>query len=194
MSGTVSLNSLALPALGTASIAVLDAPAASPAGGYAVTLDALSGLIGGYTLVFDLYVGSDSDWSYNSLFQTDLSNGSDGEFFMLRSGDTFGIGISGLYAGAFSLDDWHRLVVTSEIGEDGSNLLSGYVDGTYIGTLPLNDDRFLLDADNGFYILADNDGETVAEQLATVLRNAQPELERMAVSAVGTAMRRGRLA
>jgi hypothetical protein len=34
----------------------------------------------------------------------------------------------------------------------------------------------------------------VAEQLATVLRNAQPELERMAVSAVGTAMRRGRLA
>jgi hypothetical protein len=34
----------------------------------------------------------------------------------------------------------------------------------------------------------------VAEQLATVLRNAQPELERMAVAAVGTAMRRGRLA
>lgn len=34
----------------------------------------------------------------------------------------------------------------------------------------------------------------VAEQLAAVLRNAQPELERMAVAAVGTAMRRGRLA
>jgi hypothetical protein len=34
----------------------------------------------------------------------------------------------------------------------------------------------------------------VAEQLATVLRNAQPEFERIAVAAVGNAMRRGRLA
>ena len=33
----------------------------------------------------------------------------------------------------------------------------------------------------------------VAEQLATVLRNAQPEFERIAVAAVGNAMRRGRL-
>ena len=34
----------------------------------------------------------------------------------------------------------------------------------------------------------------VAEQLATVLRNAQPEFERIAIAAVGNAMRRGRLA
>jgi hypothetical protein len=34
----------------------------------------------------------------------------------------------------------------------------------------------------------------VAEQLASVLRNAQPEFERIAVAAVGNAMRRGRLA
>ena len=34
----------------------------------------------------------------------------------------------------------------------------------------------------------------VAEQIAMVLRNAQPEFERMAVAAVGNAMRRGRMA
>jgi hypothetical protein len=34
----------------------------------------------------------------------------------------------------------------------------------------------------------------VAEQLAAVLRGAQPEFERIAVAAVGNAMRRGRLA
>jgi hypothetical protein len=34
----------------------------------------------------------------------------------------------------------------------------------------------------------------VAEQLASVLRNAQPEFERIALAAVGNAMRRGRLA
>jgi hypothetical protein len=34
----------------------------------------------------------------------------------------------------------------------------------------------------------------VAEQLAKVLRNAQPEFERIAIAAVGNAMRRGRLA
>ncbi len=165
MSSIVSLSDLSLPALGTSSIALLDAPASGPEGGFAVIPGDLSGMIGTYTLIFDLHAGSDSGWSYNSLFQTDLSNGSDGEFFMLRSGDSFGIGISGQYAGAFGLDAWHRLVVTAEIAEDGSNLMSGYVDGTYVGTVVQADGRFLIDADGGFLILADNDGETAAQQL-----------------------------
>jgi hypothetical protein len=33
----------------------------------------------------------------------------------------------------------------------------------------------------------------VAEQIAAVMRNAQPEFERIALAAVGNAMRRGRL-
>ena len=34
----------------------------------------------------------------------------------------------------------------------------------------------------------------VAEQIAAVMRSAQPEFERIALAAVGNAMRRGRLA
>lgn len=89
-----------------------------------------AGRLNQYTLVMDLYYpASSSGW--RSLFQTDQANSNDGDFFINPSA---GIGISGQYDGAFSLDEWHRIAIAVDLTGPGvSPTASVYIDGSKVG-------------------------------------------------------------
>ncbi|MCA1952839.1 MAG: metallophosphoesterase, partial [Hyphomicrobiales bacterium] len=110
-------------------------------------------------MVFDLFMKSGDMGGYAALFQTDLSNASDGDFFLRKTGSTFGIGISGDYDGAAPLDAWHRIAVTVENAGDGTATMKKFIDGVKVDQQVVNAGRFTI-GDNGFLILADEDGET----------------------------------
>ncbi|WP_226580913.1 hypothetical protein [Acuticoccus sediminis] len=156
---------LGLPAIedGTdGSIVSIEALASSQA--IRVSAEGVSGAINEYTLVYDLYV-ADGQGSYTSLFQTDLANSSDAELFIRNNGNgTGGVGISAVYEGAFEYDAWNRVAVTLSV-VNGEHVMSKYINGELVGTQVVDGDvadgsRWQFDAEDGFYILADNDGET----------------------------------
>jgi len=108
-----------------------------------------------YTVQMDIKVSSVA--GYNSLFQTSLTNGDDGDIF-INSGK---IGVADLgYGGSIIANTWHRVVFVNENGH-----FHLYVDGTEvndaIGT------RWNLAAD-GFYLFTDDDGETKEIEVAEV--------------------------
>ncbi len=125
--------------------------------------------VSSYTLVFDLFVKAGDLGGYNSLFQTDLSNKSDGDFF-IRAGDngTFSLGISGDYEGTATLDAWHRIAVTIENNGDGTSTMSKFIDGTLVGEQSVDTARYTISKD-GFLIFADEDGESAAGHLNSFL-------------------------
>ncbi len=140
---------------------VLVFPAGTPDGGFHIKPAAAADM-SSYSLVFDLYVASDSvAKSFGGLFQTSLANNNDADTFMKFNGTTtFGLGISGDYAGAGKTDTWHRIGVTVEKQEDGKSLLTTYIDGEKVNDASVDTDRFTIDGDDGFLILTDNDGES----------------------------------
>ncbi|MCA0941806.1 hypothetical protein LCM08_24990 [Salipiger pacificus] len=119
------------------------------------------GDLNSYTLVWDLMV--EDIGGFQSLLQIDPENDSDGDFFINGSG---GIGINANYKGSVPADAWVRIALTVEDLGNGSSLLSKYIDGALVGTQTMPTARFTLDADTGFLVLADNDGETGSGYLA----------------------------
>ncbi len=141
----------------------LNYPAANPQGGFLID-PGIAGTVSSYTMVFDINVATMG--GYAALLQTDLSNSSDAELFMRKTGSTFGIGHNQDYDGAASLGDWHRVAVTI----DGDQMAK-YIDGTLVDTQTItngNLGRFTL-SDSGFLILADEDGETAPGSLNSFL-------------------------
>ncbi len=159
------------PELGTAEeLGVADAPndagvlvfpATTPAGGYKIDLNSDADL-NSYSLVFDLYTPADAvNSQFAGLLQTNASNGDDADLFMKFSSPTsFGLGTSGQYDGSGSVDTWHRIGVTIEDQGDGNATLTAYIDGAKVNEVTVEADRYVLSAEDGFQILADNDGET----------------------------------
>ena len=128
----------------------------------------VSGKVTTFSLVFDVYFPSEGLGNWITFFQSDASNGSDGDLFGAVQQNAFGVGISSQYHGAASLDAWHRIAFTVEAGQGGSTL-SKYIDGALVGTQTLPTDRFSVEAATGFLIMADNDGETAAGHLSSFL-------------------------
>lgn len=159
------------PVLGTADtlniepvsedLGVLVFPAGTPEGGFLVSPD-IQGDMSSYSLVFDLYVASDSLTSqFMGLFQTDLSSQNDADTFLkFDSPTSFGIGIDGEYAGAGATDTWHRIGITVEDQGDGNSILKAYIDGAKVNEVVVDVSRFTLNGEDGFIILNDNDGES----------------------------------
>lgn len=149
-----------LPALGDGPVAVAQVDDLAPADGIRIDTGSAHSE---YTLVYDIYVANDQgNWA--GLFQTDLSNGSDGDLFLRRSdGDTGGIGISGTYDGSVSYDAWNRIAFTLTI-EGSNHILRKFVNGALVGTQTVSDDvansRFNISED-GFLIFADESNETM---------------------------------
>lgn len=167
MNSIVTIAASGLTPLASSSSNILAAPAASPDGGYLITSSNLSGGIENFTLGFDLYVPSGTEGTWNGLFQTDLTNQSDGDLFMHTvDGGGFGIGISGQYQGSIPHDAWARVVFTVEANGDGSSTLLKYIDGINVGTQVVDTARFTIDGDNGFLILADENNETLPTHLS----------------------------
>ena len=111
-----------------------------------------------YTLAYDLYYPSSADLSWRSLWQTDLSDNSDGDLF-ISTGD--GIGISSVYDGVVTPDTWHRIALAIDLTGPGSPVLTKFIDGVKVGNqttgLSGRDGRFSLDPAALFF--ADNDGD-----------------------------------
>lgn len=103
----------------------------TPSQGLTIDLNNGGATIRDYTMVWDIFRPGPSWDSWMPLYQTDISNTSDGDFF-INPGD--GIGISADYDGVVSNGrgniSWNRIAVTR--AADGT--LKKYIDGTLVGT------------------------------------------------------------
>ncbi|WP_439595146.1 LamG-like jellyroll fold domain-containing protein [Falsiroseomonas sp.] len=121
-----------------------------------------------WTLALDIFVAAPTS-GFMALLQTDTSNASDGEFFIRAdSAESGGLGISGSYQGSFSYGEWHRVVVTAEATPDGI-VLDKYIDGVSVGSQTLSGTRWNISDAGGTLLLADEDGETNAGALSSVM-------------------------
>jgi hypothetical protein len=97
-----------------------------------------------YTMVMDLLIPSAGQW--RTLWQTNLANTDDGEYF-IRNSDS-ALGISGLaYSNSpFPTNEWRRLVVSVDLS--GTGFYRAYLDGQlfFAHTRPALDGRHALNA------------------------------------------------
>lgn len=122
-----------------------------------------------YSIIFDLLVPVDHE-GYTSLFQLNIGNNDDGDFFIKDLGNgTGGIGISGNYPGAFQYGQWQRVGATFTDNGDGTLTLSKYIDGVKVGTQVVSADRFSLDVSKGLALFTDEDGETSNVYVSSIL-------------------------
>jgi hypothetical protein len=129
----------------------------TPSQGLAVNLNNGGATIRDYTMMWDLFRPGPSWDSWLPLYQTDVSNTSDADFFINPSD---GIGISGDYDGtvsnARSNISWNRIAVTR--AADGT--MKKYIDGALVGT-QTNASGSRWDIVGGqLSILADEDNES----------------------------------
>ncbi len=145
-----------------------------------------TGTIDTWTLGFDMLIPA-GQGTWATFLQTDPTNqDSDGELFLRRTNATEGgVGISGNYQGSFQYGTWERVVFTAE-SVGGTTTLKKYIDGTLVGTQTLTGDRWKLDADDGFLVVSDNDGDVSSGFLSSLLfvPDALTEAE---IAALGTA-------
>lgn len=109
---------------------------------------------------------------YNSLFQTDTSNGNDGDLFIKGpdyANSVIGVGATGYSALTFDSSQWHRIVWSVDNGDADGNggFFRVFVDGTLYLDAPGQgkDGRFSLDPTA--LLLADNDWEDAWGYIAT---------------------------
>lgn len=128
----------------------------TPTQGLEINLNNGGATVSNYTMVWDLFRPGPSWNSWQSLYQTDVTNTSDGEFF-INPND--GIGISGAYHGTVSNGrgniQWNRIAVTR--AADGT--MKKYIDGNLVGTQAAAGARWDI-VGGKFDILADEDGES----------------------------------
>lgn len=157
-----------LPATATEVVLV---PAAAPDQALLLKPGFGPGLLASYSIAFDLMVPAETAGGYIGLIQSSLGNGDDADMFLRLGADGLSIGTASTYAGTISPDAWHRVVLTYEAQEDGSVVITKYVDGTAAGSQTIsaaNAARYALDGENGVLLLTDNDGETAPVALSGV--------------------------
>jgi hypothetical protein len=160
---------------------VLAYPAYAPDEGVLVPLPGVTGALSSYTAVWDVKVEALA--GFQALLQTDVSQGSDGEFFIRGDG---GVGIGGNYDGAVTPGAWSRIAITVQDRGDGTATLSKYLDGVFLDSQTVDAARFTLSAASGFLLMTDDDGETGAGQLAHFGLSTEV-LDAAAIAALGGA-------
>jgi hypothetical protein len=133
-----------------------------------------------YTIIYDLLYPPASDLTWRSLLQTSTTDGNDGDFFINTAN---GIGISGVYPGNVTANQWHRLVLAVDLSVP---VVTKYLDGVRVANQTLGagiDGRWSLDT---FALLfADEDGETHQGYVSSVqFRNGK--ITDAEVAALGT--------
>lgn len=166
-SATIGLgNEVGVPPIGGTDPTVLSLPAL--ASDEALILRPLAS--GGsaletWALGLDIFVPQTTA-PFVSLLQTGLG---DGELFLRNNGDgTAGVGISGVYDGAFAFDQWNRLIVTVTT-EGSATILRKYLNGMQIGTaqnLGVTDRWDITEA--GLKLFNDDSGETAPATVSGV--------------------------
>lgn len=109
-------------------------------------------VVDSYTIMYDIRIGDNS--KYHSLLQTDLSNSSDGDFFINKSAN-LGLNLSGFGYGNSVLQTgkWYRVVWVVENG-----ISTVYLDGLLEKAASAANDRWKLAAESTL-LFADDDGE-----------------------------------
>lgn len=117
------------------------------------------GLVSSYTFVFDALLQPTESWW--ALFQTDVTNGGDAEFYLRNDGDGTGsLGISGVYQGDFKYNEWQRIAITVDKQADGSFLIRKYIEGAFVGEQIDSGARFDIDPAKGVLLFTDDGADT----------------------------------
>ncbi|WP_119462594.1 metallophosphoesterase [Rhodospirillaceae bacterium SYSU D60014] len=113
-----------------------------------------------YTIVMDLLV-HDGQGDYFSLYQNDLDNENDGVIFIENNyNGTGSLEILRGIHGTINYEQWHRIALTVEKIDDQNATLTKYIDGALVGSQVVAMDRLKIDGQNGFLLLADDNGES----------------------------------
>jgi hypothetical protein len=128
----------------------------TPAQGLSINLNNGGATVQNYTMVWDLFRPGPSWNSWMPLYQTNINNTDDADFF-INPGD--GIGISGTYHGTVSNGlgniTWNRVAVTR--AADGT--MKKYIDGVLVGTQSASGSRWDITGGQ-FNILSDENNES----------------------------------
>lgn len=147
-------------------------PSVAPWGGYKIfhgaTPNGGGQYVNQYTLIYDLYYPGSSGASWRSLWQTLTDNSNDGDVFISPEG---GIGISQIYNGVVTPDEWHRIAFVIDLAGPGAHpVLVKFIDGVKVGeqTTGLSgvDGRFSLDP--SALLFADNDGDAAQGYVSSI--------------------------
>ncbi|MBL9165179.1 MAG: hypothetical protein JNL18_20805 [Planctomycetaceae bacterium] len=130
---------------------VMGFPATNPNQGYRVNHGGAAA--DAYTMIWDYLSPAASDGKWRNLYQSDLTNSNDGEFFIANS-PSGGIGISGQYQGSIVPNAWNRIAVTRQ----SNGTMNKFINGALVGTQSATDARWTLDP--SFYLFTDEDNET----------------------------------
>jgi hypothetical protein len=151
LTSSTSVQSVAGPVAGNKAVQV-------DVGNYLTMTHGISGNGGGsmvneYSLMIDFSIPEANIW--HSFFQTDLTNGGDGDLFTSNASNAIGTSATGYSSKGVAVDTWYRMVIVVRNGE----MFRVYVDGSIWldGTNQPIDGRFALD--NQLLVFADNDGE-----------------------------------
>ncbi|MGX5735212.1 family 16 glycoside hydrolase [Bosea thiooxidans] len=117
-------------------------------------------VVSSYTMAFDILVPGSGASGYTALFQTNAANADDADLFIKNNNNgTGGIGIGGVYPGAFHYDQWQRVVI--RVVDTGDSVtISKFIDGVLVGSQSMDDDRYAIDLAKGVLLFTDEDGET----------------------------------
>jgi hypothetical protein len=165
---TIGLGSeVGVPAIGGFDPTVLSLPSLAPDESLILRPSDRDGAaIENWALGLDIYVPQPST-TFVSLLQT---GGGDGDLFLRDNGDgTAGVGVAGVYDGAFAFDQWNRLIVTFTT-EGGVTILRKYLNGAQIGGAQNlgATDRWDIDTVAGLKLFADDSAETAPVTLSGV--------------------------
>ena len=163
-------TSFGLPAMPGGDTGVLSFPAFTPSEG--IRLEPATSANGGgdyvnqYTLIYDLLV-PDVSANWLSFYNTNSTNSNDGDAFIRPDG---GIGISGVYEGTVTSNQWHRIAIVWDVDS-----MYKYIDGTLVGEqLEISgiDGRWsLYTSDHGekTWLLTDDNGDTNPAYISSFL-------------------------
>ncbi|HEY9211838.1 MAG TPA: LamG-like jellyroll fold domain-containing protein, partial [Ancylobacter sp.] len=151
--------SFSIPALSGGDDQVMFFPAPTEKQGFVVKPASGEDVIAEYSIVMDVLVPA-GQGRYLSLFQTDITNSSDGDIFIRTNNSTGRAEIGGGgYDGSFAYGEWQRIGLVVDKAEDGTVTLHKYLNGTLVGSRVVDAERFKLDGERGFLLFADEDGE-----------------------------------
>ncbi len=112
--------------------------------------------------VMDIFSPAASRSQWRTIFQTDLNNTSDGDYFIRNTDDALGVGAIGYSSVPINETVWTRLVITMDLALSGNDFKT-YLNGSLFHTHAPNqtvDGRFALQpGTNGVLMFTDEDGE-----------------------------------
>lgn len=168
-------NASGLPLTNGKDVWVMGFPATTAEQGYKLTHNSLPNgvfkdedFVSNYTIIMDILFPSGSS-NYKSLYQTDIYNLDEAEFFITDSG----IGINNVYNGFILPDTWYRIAVGVQcaLGPGGTGRISKFINGIFVGgqTTPGNGPNCRWALDKYFYLFTDNNGETDKGYVSSIL-------------------------